>query len=530
MTIKERLNRFATAKHSSILSASLVLGITFIISALLGFLRTRILYDHFFKLFTSELDAFNAAFRLPDLIFKLLVSGALSASFIPVYASFLHKDKEEADRVASAVINLLFLVFLGASISVFIFARPISHLIAPGFSQYQLAVMVSLTRILLFAQIFFLLSNFLTSILQVNQIFLLPAISPLIYNLAIIVSIYLFSKSFGLYGVAWGTVVGAFLHFVIQLPALKQQGFKYSLILNYRLQGVKEIIRLMIPQSIAIGISEIEITVTLFFTSLLAAGSLSLLNLAFQLMYLPSRIFSTTVGQASLPILAKHVAKGEHDKFRHIVNKTVLQSLFLALPIAIMILILRLDLVRIVFGTKHFPWSATKITASALGFLTPVIVCQAIIQIIIRAFYALHNTKLPLYTALISLIVCTISSVLFINYTSLGIAGLAFSTALGDMVQCISLLVCYVVKVDGKDWQITVMRFFKILLAAIICGIFTWIAMRILDTYVLNTARVLDVILVFGFSALIGLIGYLVACYLLKIKEFNDYIHFISRR
>ena len=148
-------------KQQSILSASLVLGITFAISAVLGFLRSRFLYAEFFKCCADQLDVYNAAFRLPDLIFKLLVTGALSASFIPVFSSYLHKDKDKAYQIASSVINILAVIFIIASIVVLIFTRPLTQLISAGFSPVQLYLMVNLTRILLIAQVFFLLVIFL---------------------------------------------------------------------------------------------------------------------------------------------------------------------------------------------------------------------------------------------------------------------------------------------------------------------------------------------------------------------------------
>ena len=195
------------------MSASLVLAITFSFSSILGLLRNRFLYAKFFSCCVAQLDVYNAAFRLPDLIFKLLVTGVLSASFIPVFSSYLHKNKKVAHEIASTVINLLLIAFTFISIIAFIFIKPISGIIAAGFSPDQLILMTSLSRILLIAQIFFLLSNFITAILQVNQIFIIPALSPIVYNLFIIISIFTLAPIFGIYGVAVGAVVGAFFSF-----------------------------------------------------------------------------------------------------------------------------------------------------------------------------------------------------------------------------------------------------------------------------------------------------------------------------
>jgi len=166
--LKERLQALTHRRQNSILSASLVLAITFGLSALLGLFRSKFLYSHFFNCCVSDLDVYNAAFRLPDLIFKLLVTGALSASFIPVFSTYLHKDKAQAYKIASTVINLLLLLFIVASLIVLIFTHQLSSIIAAGFTPAQIDLMTSLTRILLIAQIFFLISNFITGILQVH--------------------------------------------------------------------------------------------------------------------------------------------------------------------------------------------------------------------------------------------------------------------------------------------------------------------------------------------------------------------------
>ncbi len=529
MKLSQRISLLSQKKQNSILSASLVLAITFGLSAILGFLRSRFLYAAFFKCCVADLDAYNAAFRIPDLIFKLLVTGALSASFIPVFSSALHKDKENAYKIASNVINILILIFCVAVFIALIFTKPLNSLIAAGFTESQINLMVELTRILLLAQIFFLISNFLTAILQVNQIFILPAISPIIYNVFIILSIFTLAPIFGIHGVVYGTVIGAFFHMAIQIPAVYRQGFKYAPILNFKVPEVKEVFRLMVPRSLSLGLGEIENTVTLFFASSLSAGSISLLNLALQLMYLPSRIFGTTVGQASLPMLSKNIARNELDSFRQTVNKILLQSLFIALPVSVLILVQRLAIVRLLFGSHEFPWSATLTTARILAFLTPAIVCQAIIQILIRAFYALHNTKVPFKVSFWSLFINVSSSFLLVNYTNLEVVGLAISSSLGNIAQLVGLFYFFIKIVDGFDWTKTLKKVNKILFASLIMGISTWLSLKFLDLFVLDTTRVLPLIIVFSISSLFGVIAYLFSAHQLHIEELLDYQKFLNK-
>ena len=521
--------KFFGKRQNSISSASIILAITFGLSAVLGFLRSRFLYAQFFQCCVLDLDAYNAAFRLPDLIFKLLVTGALSASFIPVFASYLHKDKRTAYRMASSVINILLLIFTLSAVIIFIFARPLSNIIASGFTPYQVDLMVNMTRILLLAQIFFLLSNFVTGILHVNQNFLIPSLAPIVYNAFIILSIFTLVPIFGIYGPVYGAVVGAFFHLAIQIPLLRRRGFKYKLILDRNLSGVKEVFRLMVPRSLSLGLGEIENTVTLFFASSLAAGSISLLNLSLQLIYLPSRIFGSTVGQASLPILSKSVAKNQIDIFRDTVRKTIIRSLYLALPISALILVNRVAIVRIAFGAKQFPWSATLLTAKTLAFLVPAIAAQAIVQILVRAFYALHDTKTPLKVSLFSLIINVVTSYLFVNYTDWGILGLAVSASLSNLVQCFGLWFMFINKVDGDGWPAIFWRISKITFASSMSGLASWVTLQAVDMFLLDTSRTLYVIITFGICLSVGLLSFILSSKLLHIEELDEYNRFIKK-
>jgi len=267
----------------------------------------------------------------------------------------------------------------------------------------------------------------------------------------------------------------------------------------------------------------------LFFASSLSAGSLSLLNLALQLMYLPSRIFGTTVGQASLPMLSKNIARNELYNFRQTVNKILLQSLFLALPVTVIILVQRLAIVRLLFGSQEFPWSATLTTARILAFLTPAIICQAIVQILIRAFYALHNTKIPFKVSFVSLFMNVATSFILINYTNLGVVGLAISSSIGNITQLIGLFYFFIKIVDGFNWTKTLKKVNQMLFASLIMGFATWVSLKFLDLFILDTTRVLPLIIVFAISSLIGIFVYFFTCYKFHVEELKDYHKFLIK-
>jgi putative peptidoglycan lipid II flippase len=181
------------------------------------------------------------------------------------------------------------------------------------------------------------------------------------------------------------------------------------------------------------------------------------------------------------------------------------------------------------FGSQQFPWSATLTTAKILAFLTPAIVCQAIIQILIRSFYALHNTKIPFKVSFVSLIFNIISSFYFINYTPLGVLGLAISSSITNIVQLVGLLYFFIKIVDGIDWSVTIKKIYKITLASILTGVFTWISMKFLDIFVFNTTKTIFLAIVFSISSVFGLFIYFLSTKYLKIEEFQDYRKYLQK-
>jgi len=269
-------------KQNSVLSAAAILMTAVLVSRLLGLLRDRFLAAYFFDPASAgQLDVYFAAFRLPDMVFQLLVVGALAAAFIPVFSSYFIKDKTEAWHVASTVISLGLVFFLLLAGLIFFLSEPLSRLIAPSFSAQEMVLMVTITRWLLLAQLSFLISNFLTGILQSQQHFIVPALAPIVYNLGIIIGILSLSPIMGIFGPVAGVILGAFLHLVIQLPLVQATGFKFKLSFDWRHPGVRRIGRLMLPRTLALAVSQIELTVAVFIATALPAG-------AWQFFTLPS--------------------------------------------------------------------------------------------------------------------------------------------------------------------------------------------------------------------------------------------------
>jgi len=517
-------------KQTNILSAASVIMAAVLMSRILGLLRLRLMTERFFPDAKWQFDVYIASFRFPDMIFELLVLGALSAAFIPVFSEYLEKNKEEAYRVASSVINILSLIFGLAAVVMFIFAPQLSHLIAPSYGPEKIDLLTNLTRLMLFAQVFFCISNFLTGIIQSNQRFLIPALAPIVYNIGIILGIIFLVPIMGIYGASVGVIFGALLHLLIQLPLVIKLGFVYHWrAWDYHHPGFKEINKLMAPRTLALAVSQVESTVSVFLTTFLIEGSVSLFYFAQTLMNIPIGLFGATIGQAALPSLSQSVAKNDLEEYKKNFLFSFFQTLYLVLPLTAILLILRIPAVRIAYGVKGFAWSETLETGKTLALFSAAIVCQSVIQILIRGFYALHNTKTPLVLSLLAVLTNIVLSTIFIFKFKWGIGGLAFSASIVAVIQTGLLLLFLDRQVKGFNRQRILSSFGKIGLATATMGLFLWVPMRFLDRFVLNTQKTGELILLTIIATLTGTFVYLLLSIILKIEEFQVVVSLVRK-
>jgi len=264
----KRLWSLAFKKQTTVGSAAVVLAFMVLLSRVLGLIRDRLLSTYFAP---EDLGVYFAAFRIPNVIFELLVMGALTAAFIPVYTKYLSENRErDAERLATVLINLSVVILAVVAIPLFIAAPWISRLLAPGFSEAQIAQMSTYTRFILFFQVTpLLIGNVLTGILQSHSLFLIPAAAPVLYNVGIIIGTVAFSSMWGLWGPIAGVGIGAFLFAAIQIPLVLHLGYRHTLEVNPKLPGVREVGRLMGPRTLGLAIAQIDITVDLILASLL---------------------------------------------------------------------------------------------------------------------------------------------------------------------------------------------------------------------------------------------------------------------
>lgn len=545
--IKGSKNLFYS-KQNSVLSAAVIIMTMVMASRLLGLVRNRV-FIHFFE--PERLDTFLAAFQLPDLIFEVLILGAMSSAFIPVFSKYLSRDDDQhAWKVAGLTLNMLLLFFFCFSAIVFIFANPIYSVIAKGFSPQQIAETASFTRWLVFAQMFFCVSYLLTAVLETHQRFLISATAPLFYNVGIILTTMLFAPQMGLLAPVIGVVVGSILHMLIQLPLAWSLGFRPVFSLDFKDPGVRAIYKLALPRLIELSFLQVK-RFTDLFTASLVSGGLTYFKFGDSLAALPVGLFGLSIAKAALPKLSLQGAKNL-DEFKGTFASSFKEILFLVIPTTIFLAILRLPLVRLAFGAENFDWQDTLNTGYVVSAFCLGGGAYALSLLINRAFYALEDSKTPVKVSIMTIFINAVLGILFILGLHLPIWSLALAYSLAGIVQVIVLVILFDKRIGGlkqfQMWQ----TFLKILFASSISGGVMYVLLKLLDRaawdkklsflqhigiglpttfekFVLDTRYTVNLIVVTFLVALLGLGIYLLLAYLLKIEQLKVVYKVLSR-
>jgi len=524
----KRVWSFLWNKQASVRSAATVLIIMVFASRVLGLLRDRMLAARFSP---DELGVYLAAFRLPNLLFELLVMGALTSAFIPVYTKYLTLGKqEEAWRISNTIITISCILLACIAVPLLIWTKEVSHFIAPGFSDSQVAQMIGFTRFMVLAQVFpLLIGNFFTGILQSHSLFTVPAIAPVIYNVGIIISIIIFSSSIGLWAPVVGVGIGAVLFMCIQIPSLIQLGYRSRIVLDTHNQGVREIGKLMVPRTIGLAISQVDTTVDLILSTLLGARMVTVFNFAQHLQQLPIGLFGATVAQAAFPLLAQASANEDKEKFTKTLYSALNQIVFFIMPVSVLFMILRIPIVRLVFGASRFDWQATVLTGMTLSMFAISLSAQAVSQLLTRGFYALYDTKTPVIIGVITILINTICSVIFVQLYKFPVWSLGLSTSIASIIN-VSLLVVYLGKRIGVGTMAHMFYTpFKIIFASLLTGIALYIPLKLFDQLVFDTTRTFGLLLLTGVASAIGLAVYIFLVWVLDVREVKTFISMISQ-
>ncbi|MFH0937231.1 MAG: murein biosynthesis integral membrane protein MurJ [Candidatus Daviesbacteria bacterium] len=524
--VKNLLSLLST-RQTTILSGAVVLMVTIAASRVLGLVRDRLLV-HFFT--PDQLAVFLAAFRIPDLCFQLLIFGAVSVAFIPVFTDYLHKRNEkEAFEFASDILNIVLIGFSAVALIVFFLAGPLTNLVVPGFSDSQKNLTATLTQVILLGQIILVVGSFFTGICQSHQRFIVPALSAVFYNVGIILGIIFLVPFLGIFGPAFGVVVGAAMHVLVQIPLVTSLGFKHKITFNIKSPGIKEILGLMSVRTIGVAVEQINETVGLILASLISVSSVTFLTFAQHLQTVPIGLFGATLAQAALPVLSWEKTRGEDNSFKTTLLTTLHQILFLALPAAAMLIVLRIPAVRLVFGASQFNWEATVLTGKTLAYLAVGLAANSVVLLLVRSFYALKDTRTPVLVSVITVAVNIVLSLYFVRSLHLEVWSLGLSYAVSANLSLILLVFFLNKKVGGFNLNRLFVPILKMLFAATIAAVALYLPIKALDKLVFDTTRTVNLIFLTGIASIFGLSVYFVLVRLLKVKELDTFGEFLRK-
>ncbi len=515
-------------KQHSVGSAAFVLASMVLTSRLLGLLRDRMLAARFAP---EELGVYFAAFRIPNFLFELLVMGALTSAFIPVFTKYVTQNKEgEARDMSLTILHVSLIFFAIVSIPILIFAPSISRLLAPGFTPLQIVQMTMFTRFMLIFQVApLLVGNLFTGILQSYNIFLIPALAPVLYNIGIIAGIFFLSPVLGLMAPVAGVAIGAVLFLLIQLPFLGPLGFSWRWMWNLKHKGVREVGKLMGPRTLGLAVAQIDTTVDLMLASLLGARMVTIFNFAQHLQMVPVGLFGATVAQAALPMLSVSSAKENLEDFKKTIIRSIHQILFFVLPASVLFIVLRIPIVRLVFGASHFDWQATVLTGMTLSAFAVSLFAQSSVHILARAFYALYDSKTPVVTGVVSIFINTVLSIVFILGFHLPVWALGVSASIASIVNACVLLFLLHRRVHLFSLTDLFVGPMKMIVASVITGIALYVPLKLLDQLVFDTTRTFGLILLTGVTGLVGLVTYMFLSWVMGVGEVRSFFSLLSR-
>lgn len=537
-------------RQTNILSAAYIIMATVVFSQILGVVRQRLLASIFSV--SNTLGIYDYSTLLPETLFQLTITAALSSAFIPVFSEYLAKDKEnEGHIMASTLLTLGMFIFAIISIILGIFAPFFLSFFNQGgqFTASQMSLMANLMRVFTVGQLLFIIGTFISAFLQSYNHFFISGIAAALYNLGTIIGVLTLSSTIGIYSAPVGNIIGAVIYILVQIPLARKVGFSFIPSTRYIFsEGIKRIGILMWPRTISLIIFQAGTLILASFISFLGdPGRMYVIyNFAKTLAFAPVALFGASIAQAAFPVLSRE--KNNPEEFKATFMTSFNQILYIILPIAVLILILRVPLVRFAYGADKVDWDATVAIGRTVAYFTIAIAAQALINLVSRAFYALHDTKSPLIigalTTIIMLVIAYVSILIYqtglqefalpysffegvtsgsINF-NFGTDGIAFAYSMGSLLNLIILLVILDNKTGGFHRKKQIKTFLKVGVASLLMAFALYIPIKLLDQLVFDTTRTINLIFLTGISSAIGLSLYLLLTWLFDVKEAKTYL------
>ena len=420
--------------------------------------------------------------------------------------------------------------FLLLTVAVMLFAKPLFTLVSLGkFTAEEASLGVALMRIMMLSQILLVLGSLATSILQTFKYFLVSALAPLAYSTGMVLGIVLFSEKYGIYAPAFGVAAGALFHFALQIPALLKTGFTYAPKIRLSDKGLHSMARLIPPRILSVLLANLIQVINNSLAILVSTSSVIYLKFALQLQSFPVSLFGISLGAASLPTLATQSEKEDLGKFKETFTTSLMQMLYLVLPLSMILLILRGPIVRIVYGVSNFPWEATLKTSYTLAFFSVSIFAQSTNYLLTRAFYALKDTKTPVIVSLFTTALNVLLSLLFVTWLKFGVWAVALSFSITSLLDMLLLFYLLHKQVGGFEIPKILVPFTKISYATLMMGLALYVPVKLLDRYIFDTTRTINLLGLVTIAGILGTATYFFITARMRVKEVDLFYKLIKR-
>lgn len=478
--------------------AALVLAASSIMSGLLGLLRDRLLAGTFGA--GRELDIYYAAFKIPDFLYIISLSIASVTVLIPFFLEKIDVGQKQGKEFLNNIFTVFLLAMLFLIVAAFFLAPYLAGMVAPGFSAEAKKQLIVLTRILLLSPFLLGLSNLLSTVVQSFRRFFVYALSPILYNIGIIIGILAFFPFFGMNGIAIGVVMGALMHALIQMPSIARLGFLPSARAKINFLEVWQIIKLSLPRALGLGLNQIIFIFITAVASFLGAGSIAVFNLSFNLQSLPLSVIGVSYSVAAFPTLARLFVNNQKRQFLDYTIIAMRQIIFWSVPVSILLIVLRAQIVRVLFGYGQFGWRDTRLTAAALALFAFSITSQALIILFVRAFYAAGKTTKPIVINILFFIFIAAGIFLSFNAVDSSLSPMPFFESIlrvenvedAEMLLLPllfsigmifnSIFLCWIFQKDfGKIWPSVKKTFFQVILSSVLMGAVAYFSSNVLD-------------------------------------------------
>ncbi len=513
--------------NQQIARAAGIVMVAFVISNVVGLFAKTLTARAFGTGFES--NSFFAANRFSEILFNLVAGGALGSAFIPVFATLLAKDeKEKAWELASSIANLVSLVLVLLSLLTILFAPQVVHyFLAPGFSPGEKVLTAQLLRIQVLSSVIFGASGLVMGVMNAHQHFLLPAIAPAMYQLGWILSIYLLAPAHGIFGLAWGVVLGSILHLVVQIPQLARlPKRKYTLTFGLSLPEVREVARLMAPRLLGVAVVQLNFLLNTFLASFQPQGSITALSLAFPLMIMPEAAIAQSTAIAALPTFSLQVARNKLDEMRSSLSAALRVTLLLAVPASIGLVLLRDPIVSLLYQGRQFTSESTELVAWALLWYGIGLVGHCVVEISSRAFYALHDTRTPVVVGVgamsLNLVFSFVFVALFRKIGWMPHGGLALANTLATFIESLVLMILMYRRLAGIHEKRILVALSKSLLAGL--------SMAIVIVLLQNRLMIHNKVISLGLIILGAVITYLIGTAILRSEDLSSIISGLHAR